>query len=864
MKNQIIAKSLPCGKYGYKKYSINSIEKNFKQKIIFIIVHYLFYNLKIEPKILEIKFTLDNKKEEEEKFSLIHTLNYPKRIIDIKIFVILNFIKNRNLNNIDKKRFFDYLNFHVTHCNFYILENFRKIFHIIDIILLSGCIETKFRSIYLIFSLYNSIGLKNILKCICHELRLNDGEERNFVHRLLLIFSRKINLKSILPFFKTNFLKNENSIGKLIFGQIFLIVLKNQNYIKKDEFAYIISIILNFIKKKGILNTPLTLNLIRIISKNKNLKLVCKIEKILSLILEGLKTKEKTLLVDFIYTGGIIVDFLRPICIPFFIYEIYQTSLRCFHNLIKNWSKIINTVKICIETYVMEPNLLINSFIDFIDNIFLKFSEEELQQLKFPFLKLILGIKKYYSVEKIFFLFLQKLKKRCFVGKIFTLDILVSLVRIISPSFFSEYFFIQIISDIINLIQNCWINKVNLLIEFILKNCHRFLIAILKVNYVFNKKNYFQITGLFKWEIKNSIQPIKIQALKAIRQISPILEKNNQRLLLGNLNIILINNLSEINQSIMKNSVRAINSIIKFFPGKYIIPPLYKIFPEIFPIIKNKEKKNEKYIAILLLNMLRKSLKFFPKNEWTKIFINIIEFLKSQDILSRKYSIILISKITEYLGPYEILLLLLNQIQTYNKNFKLSLLLALTGISDICGTQFIFPVFFRSIVNFQFHDYSLVFKAFIYVFEYLPFLKFVNYINPLFFILNEFFLKKKILFNKDFYILIVQISEKLNILEIDLMATRILKKIWVKILKHDTGFRKFMIYILEKIIEIVNWSLSLQFFLIGCFHVKNKIRSLFFTILISIQKKKFIFSNHLNNLIGSNRYSYRNHYGSFQ
>lgn len=856
---------LPCEKNGYKKYIIKSIKKKKFSKKIFTIVQFMFYSLKSQINFLEFKFILNNlkRKKEIKNISLIHALNYRKRVIEKNFFFILIAIRNNNLNKIEKKRFFDYLNFYVAECGFFILKNCRKIFLIIDTILIWGGIETKLKFICLILSLYNSIGVRITFKIICDGLSLDDEKEKNFAYRLLLVLSKKINLKSILPFFRSTFLKNKNSIKKLIFSRIFLIVLKNQRNIKNDESLYTLSIISNFIKIKDFCYTHIALNLLRIISKNKNLNLVCETGKLLTLILQGLKSKEKTVLVDFIYTGGTIINFLRPIFIPFFIYEIYQTSLISPPLLKKNCSKIINTIKICIETIVIEPKFLINTFIVFIDNIFLKFSDEDLKQIKFPFVKLILSIEKNYRIEKIFFLFLQKLKKRCFLGKIFTLEILVSLVRKISPSFFSEYFFIQIIEAIINLMQKCWINKENSFVEIILKKCHRFLITVLKSNYVFNKKNYFQITGLLKWEIKNSIQPIRIQALKAIRQISSILEKNSQRVLLGNLNIILFNNLAETNPSILKNLIRAINSIIKFFPGKYLIPPLYKIFPEIFPIIKNRERKNEKYLAILLLNMLRKSLKFFPKNEWAKIFIHAIEFLKSQDILSRKYSIILISKITEYLGPYEILFLLLNQIQTYNKNFKATLLLALTGLSDICGTQFIFPVFFRSIVNFQFHDYFIVFKAFIYVFEYLPFLKFVNYINPLFFILNEFFLKKNILLNKDFYILIAQISGKLNILEIDLMVNRILKKIWVKILKNDTGARKFMIYTLEKIIHLVKWSLSLQFFLIGCFHSKNKIRSLFFTILISIQKKKFIFSNHLNNLIGSNRYSYINKYGSF-
>jgi len=834
--------TLPTDRNGYNLYKLKISETEQK----FSISSFKNENLFRETSLSYIKPKIKLSTLSKKRFILNHVSNSYENCFSENFFFYLKFLNNNTLSISKANKIFCYL--------IYFLNKFRlqsislkKTIRYLSSIYMFNDSEKKIKCLSLALLIKKRIGFYNFIQYLIknYDKVLKNKKIKN--DTLVLKILNKLKIRSFFPVLKHIFFKTYKLRKKKCIIYFLSSILKTQYNVKKKEALYIFSFIKNFFNHEKSQNVNHGFVLLKSLSKNFLFKVVQHDNSFFTFM----TAKFGSMSSDFFrYKAAVIsckiIQIINPITIPFFILKVFKISVKLMFACVEKLDKIIKIIDILIGISGNKRILPITWVLKFFDYFIFLINRKKLYDLKICFYAKVFKVLNFYNIKIFFSYFVRKLKEKIFKDNIFLIDILILILKKSNSDFFIEIEYHDLCDVIFKLLQKNFSKKIlDPATVNTIKKCHVFFEIILIKFYKIDRSLYFKFFGLLKWELKNGCKKIKIQSIKSIRKLSEVLQRNYFKILMGNINIILCNNLIETDSDILRHVLCAINSIIKNFSTKLTVPPISSIFNHILPVLRKKEKRLEKYLSILFLNIIRKTNLLLYKKEWVKTFILVTDFLKNPSLMTRKYSIILLTKIIEHIGPFEICYLIINNLRNDSCYSNTSLYFILVCTADIFGVQYIIPFLYKNIINFDNTDLSKVLKIFSYILEYLPEFKLTSYIEPLFVILNERFYEKIFLREKVVFLIFSQIFELSYKLGFDISTDKIFKKIWTKIFQSDSKLRPIILHCIEKYIRLRKSKVSLTLFSHGIFHTNDEVRFYHLDIL-SYFKKKNLFSTNIS------------------
>ena len=137
---------------------------------------------------------------------------------------------------------------------------------------------------------------------------------------------------------------------------------------------------------------------------------------------------------------------------------------------------------------------------------------------------------------------------------------------------------------------------------------------VLKLNHKL-KPFLSQLSGLLKWSLNNIYSVNRKYGSRILTKIAPIFYHFGEKILLGHLGTILINNLNEKNPNVLRYFLQSLDQIVCIFPRNYCIPPIQTIFSSVISLIKNRNINVEEDLIKLLYSLISKKIEYIPRKD---------------------------------------------------------------------------------------------------------------------------------------------------------------------------------------------------------------------------------------------------------
>jgi hypothetical protein len=792
-------------------------------------------NLFFKTEIQKIKNFKKTKKSSENII-----LKYKnKKKIKITIDYLRNFLFNERILSFENHLFFDSL---------------RKLLTIIKQLFVGNCFKLQSLLIDFFFICSRKISINRIVLC----LEFISCRKKFFFKPIFfkfLFFAYKLNNFSlIVPYIRSlGLIKNPYLLMNFLEVTI-RFVIKSKIKLFIFEMNEIFLIIKKLIKKKIFR----TLNISLKISKNlfgfKKINLVPEIKEFTYGIFKYFKKKREYEKLNFFRTIELFVKDINFSYNPYLFEEIIE-FLKNFSNFydLKENEKVFIASKNFMEEFFLKHKQfsIIFSFLKI--KFLVIFSDFEIKSVG------ILGkifLKK--LIYKINLKKFEKLIKNGFLEGFFGKDMVkirilkeIFIENMLPHFFFTEKIILEFFKYLFSTINSYSAKGVKE--RGVLKNSFyilQFLILRLRIK---SKSYVSKVSGLLKWSINNFSSVVKKYGARLMLKIIPILHYFKEKILIGHLGIILVNNLKEKNPNVLKYFLRCLRQILNTFPQNYCIPPVRIIFSTLIPLLKNKNILFDSDLISLLDKIIDKNLLYVPKKDLVLLCFNLVKIQKKVDLKIRKISMKIVCKISRLYGSGEVVTFLIDSLEKSNGIYRISIIVALTSLAYEGNLHLILPIFYQKFFDFSTIYTSHLFKGLIFILEQLEVEKLINYLSSLGIIIEKGVFSEFDKINPLLFLLIGKFSQKFRFHGFEKRLVLLLKFILVNIFISPKSSFKYIFFALEKLILSLSPIIWLNFIFQGLIHRKKKIRIMYwkFHRLMNNQKNFSFFF--LKFLMGSKR-----------
>ncbi|OHS94394.1 U2 snRNP component prp10 [Tritrichomonas foetus] len=135
----------------------------------------------------------------------------------------------------------------------------------------------------------------------------------------------------------------------------------------------------------------------------------------------------------------------------------------------------------------------------------------------------------------------------------------------------------------------------------------------------------------------------------------------------------------------------ATNAIVSVLDVSELKPPPDDVVAKLVPIMKNRHDKVSYSCVTLIKNLSLKTPGIVNKKEWMRICFELLELLKADKKKVRNAAIETFSYIAKSIGPFDVLLALLNNLQVQERQIRLCTTAAIAVLAENCGPYNILP-----------------------------------------------------------------------------------------------------------------------------------------------------------------------------
>ena len=135
----------------------------------------------------------------------------------------------------------------------------------------------------------------------------------------------------------------------------------------------------------------------------------------------------------------------------------------------------------------------------------------------------------------------------------------------------------------------------------------------------------------------------------------------------------------------------AINEITNLLPTEELNPPPDDIAGRLVPILKNRHNRVSYSCVSLITSLSAKSPGIIHNKEWMRICFELLELLKADRRKVRTAAINAFACIAKAIGPFDVLLALLNNLQVQERQIRLCTTSAIAVLAEKCGPHIVLP-----------------------------------------------------------------------------------------------------------------------------------------------------------------------------
>ena len=362
-----------------------------------------------------------------------------------------------------------------------------------------------------------------------------------------------------------------------------------------------------------------------------------------------------------------------------------------------------------------------------------------------------------------------------------------------------------------------------------------------------------QVSGLLKWGLFNKNPYVQKYTSKFVANFIPIFFYFNEKLLVGYLGIILVDEIDNKSTRIKNYFLKSLCQIVKVFPANYCIPPIEEIFANIYPLIKNNQIRCKSGFMNFLSLIMNKKIPFIPKKDLILLCSVLVNMQKNHNIKNRKVSLKIINQISKIYGPNEIVDFLIDSLEKSKGISTLSIIITLATLAYNQNLQLILPKLYQKYLTNKFQPIPNIIKSLIFILEHVESFKLLNYGNSLGIILETEMFIRKSSNNPLLFLLIGKFIEKLQFSGLETKLLLVFKFLIINFLKSSGLILRYLFFAFEKLISILNpiiwWKPLFQ----GLIHRKRKIRILYKKFQKLIDIKQYIWFFFLQFLKNSKR-----------
>ena len=373
---------------------------------------------------------------------------------------------------------------------------------------------------------------------------------------------------------------------------------------------------------------------------------------------------------------------------------------------------------------------------------------------------------------------------------------------------------------------------------------------VLKLNHKL-KPFLSQLSGLLKWSLNNIYSVNRKYGSRILTKIAPIFYHFGEKILLGHLGTILINNLNEKNPNVLRYFLQSLDQIVCIFPRNYCIPPIQTIFSSVISLIKNRNINVEEDLIKLLYSLISKKIEYIPRKDLILLCFYLVKMQKNLNLKNRKLSMEVICKIAKIHGPFEIVQFLIDFLEKSHRIFRVSIIVTLTSMAYEQNLHLILPAFYDKHLKVGSLYTNFFFKILIYILEYVEYNSLLNYINFIGVAIEKALFNEKNRMEPLLFLLIGKFSSRFKFCGLEKRLILLFKFILLKIITTTKPVLRYLFFSFEKLLITINPSIWISIVFQGLVHQKKKIRVLFwkFKKLTILNKNlSLFFFKYLSNL----------------
>lgn len=227
------------------------------------------------------------------------------------------------------------------------------------------------------------------------------------------------------------------------------------------------------------------------------------------------------------------------------------------------------------------------------------------------------------------------------------------------------------------------------------------------------------IMSIILTQLKNKSPLVREHAADLCAILIPVIKDCEENDMLNKLSIILYESLGEVFPEVLGSILSAMSSAIASSDLSRLQPPINQIVPTLTPILRNRHRKVQINIIVLIGRIANLAPEYVAPKEWMRICFELLELLKSPNKATRRVANDTFGYIARAIGPQDVLVALLNNLKVQERQLRVCSAIAIGIVAKSCGPYTALPAMMNEYKTPETNVQNGVLKALAFMFEYI-------------------------------------------------------------------------------------------------------------------------------------------------
>jgi len=233
-------------------------------------------------------------------------------------------------------------------------------------------------------------------------------------------------------------------------------------------------------------------------------------------------------------------------------------------------------------------------------------------------------------------------------------------------------------------------------------------------------KSYLpQICGTIKWRLNNRNAKVRQQAADLTARIAAVMKTCGEELLMGQMGIVLFENLGEEYPEVLGSILGALKAIVNVIGMTKMTPPIKDLLPSLTPILKNRHEKVQENAIDLVGRIADRGAEYVSAREWMRVSFELLEMLKAHKKGIRRAAVNTFGYISKAIGPQDVLATLLNNLKVQERQNRVCTTVAIAIVAETCSPFTVLPGLMNEYRIPELNVQNGVLKSLSFLFEYI-------------------------------------------------------------------------------------------------------------------------------------------------